>query len=173
MLWVVVYGQNAADIDKSVANEIYNCLKRKALYVKLIPDTQYKQILHHRFFNVVSVGGGKVNVVSRRYMAWVSPTLVEMPDGKWCLKDDRGKICHCNNWKAGTVGVGQKTLFTKVYLIQGIGRLGTVAAKNAFIDMFSRGNIQGKFVFYHSDTEYGVQNRCWEEGAIRTFRGCR
>ncbi|RLG03576.1 MAG: hypothetical protein DRN61_04550 [Thaumarchaeota archaeon] len=175
--WIVVYGKEAAELDIDCAKLIAYALRKKFYFARVIMDTEFRKIYH--YFNIVSVGGQKVNKISKEYMKKVTPRIVEKREFPafwrvhYCLEDRRGKVCHCDNGKAGIVGIYDKGMFlpgrTKVFVVAGIAREGTYASTLCFIDHISKGKVwdmSGVFCFYHGIDKYGIQEGCWMKGEI-------
>jgi len=174
--WIIVYGKDAAELDIDCAKLIAYELRKKFYFTKVVMDTQFRRIYH--YFNIVSVGGQKVNKISKEYMDKVTPRIVEKREFPelwkvhYCLEDYREKVCHCDNYKAGIVGVYDKGMLpgrTKAYVVAGIGRYGTYASTLCFIDHIRKDrvwNMSGVFCFYHGVDKYGIQPGCWMEGEV-------
>ena len=104
-------------------------------------------------------------------MLFRSPTIIQNSDGEFCVRDENGFSCGCDNFNKGVVGQGALTFLTKATLIQGIGRNGTTAAKNYFIDTIDM-DSQKAVVLWVSDQVYLWGSDCRFVVNQKTFTRC-
>ena len=142
---IVVVGANSAESDIIVAQQIMNDLNSRYIKIKIKKDNEVNMI-DSLLKDIICVGGPKVNTVSAKYSTIVTGPRIEIEGNSVFIRDSFGNTCFLNDWNrhVGIISSGAKTIFSRVYIIAGLDRYGTIGAGKIFSTNMQ--NVSGRVV---------------------------